>query len=587
MAQFNSITEQLKMREAKLVIGVCMAARSRAHRNWKAIDMKVTDAANEAKDNVKYLTTLEKSLEPLYSGTPLAVIDSLPALLNNIKMMHTIARYYNTAERMTTLFVKVCSPPPCYAAAKPTRAAPFRRSHPNFTPPLTMSQFIPRLPPPPPLQVTNQMIQNCRMFIEGPGKLWDQDKPKLLSNLEHCLKLNEQYQEQYKLTRDRLAQQPKGGKLFEFNETKIFFKFDLFCKRLTKLHDMFTTVHQFTELSKHTHIDGLEDMVKTFFEIVDEFKRKPYDMLDYMKSQFDRDYLEFNVQINDLETALQGFINSSFENITSTEHALNLLKQFQSILQRDSLKQDLDDKYMVIFQNYGLDLDVVQKIYEKHKSGPPLARNAPPVAGNVMWSRQLLRRIEDPMKKFAANKTIMATKESKRIVKTYNRVARALIEFETLWHQAWVRSIENAKAGLQATLIVRHPDTGRLLVNFDKEIMQLMRETKWLQRMGVEVPESAKMVLLQEEKFKHYFAQLSYALKEYDRVLGSVLPVVTPLLGPHLEDLEKKIQPGMFILTWTSMVRFPLGPHRLASPTCSPQSTCLDRCARSSARADV
>lgn len=244
-------------------------------------------------------------------------------------------------------------------------------------------------------------------------------------------------------------------------------------------------------------------------------------------------------------------------------------------------------------QNYGLDLDVVQKIYEKHKSGPPLARNAPPVAGNIMWSRQLLRRIEEPMKKFAANKTIMATKESKRIVKTYNRVARALIEFETLWHQAWVRSIENAKAGLQATLIVRHPDTGRLLVNFDKEIMQLMRETKWLQRMGVEarrrrrflpplplaalfpaspsllslshtvpaplslsqVPESAKMVLLQEEKFKHYYAQLTYALKEYDRVLGSVLPVVTPLLGPHLEDLEKKIQPGMYILTWTSMVR--------------------------------
>ena len=36
-------------------------------------------------------------------------------------------------------------------------------------------------------------------------------------------------------------------------------------------------------------------------------------------------------------------------------------------------------------------------------------------------------------------------------------------------------------------------------------------------------------------------------------MLGTVLPVVKPLLGPHLEDLEKKIQPGMFILTWTSM----------------------------------
>lgn len=92
-------------------------------------------------------------------------------------------------------------------------------------------------------------------------------------------------------------------------------------------------------------------------------------------------------------------------------------------------------RYMVIFQNYGLDLEAVQKIYEKYKHSPPLVRNAPPVAGSIMWARQLLRRIEEPMKKFTHNKSIMATKESKRIIKTYNKVAKALVEFETLWHQ--------------------------------------------------------------------------------------------------------------------------------------------------------
>ncbi len=54
---------------------------------------------------------------------------------------------------------------------------------------------------------------------------------------------------------------------------------------------------------------------------------------------------------------------------------------------------------------------------------------------------------------------------------------------------------------------------GKLLVNFDKAIMQLMREAKYLQRMGCPVPEAARMVLLQEEKFKHYFNQLTYALQ--------------------------------------------------------------------------
>ena len=52
--------------------------------------------------------------------------------------------------------------------------------------------------------------------------------------------------------------------------------------------------------------------------------------------------------------------------------------------------------------------------------------------------------------------------------------------FEYLWYQAWVQSIDQAKAGLQATLIIRHPDDGKLYVNFDQEILQLIRESKCL-----------------------------------------------------------------------------------------------------------
>ena len=86
------------------------------------------------------------------------------------------------------------------------------------------------------------------------------------------------------------------------------------------------------------------ELITRFLDILDEFKRKPYDLLNFQMNQFDRDYLEFNVAIHDLETSLQGFINTSFETIPSTEQALALLKQFQAILQRDNLRADLDNK---------------------------------------------------------------------------------------------------------------------------------------------------------------------------------------------------------------------------------------------------
>lgn len=48
-------------------------------------------------DNVKYLSTLEKYTEPLYHGNPDSIIEALPGLMNNLKMMLTIARYYSFA----------------------------------------------------------------------------------------------------------------------------------------------------------------------------------------------------------------------------------------------------------------------------------------------------------------------------------------------------------------------------------------------------------------------------------------------------------------------------------------------------------
>jgi hypothetical protein len=62
-------------------------------RRWKQIDISITEAFYESKDNVKYLTTLEKFIEPLYTGTPTTIVDNLNALMNSVKMIHTIARW--------------------------------------------------------------------------------------------------------------------------------------------------------------------------------------------------------------------------------------------------------------------------------------------------------------------------------------------------------------------------------------------------------------------------------------------------------------------------------------------------------------
>lgn len=97
-----------------------------------------------------------------------------------------------------------------------------------------------------------------------------------------------------------------------------------------------------------------------------------------------------------------------------------------------------------------------------------MVRNAPPAAGAIHWSRQLLKRIEDPMKVFRDNRAINQLGDFSRIVKIYNRLATALVTFESLWFAQWKNRIEHAKAGLRATLFINHPNTGEILVNTDE-----------------------------------------------------------------------------------------------------------------------
>lgn len=313
------------------------------------------------------------------------MVSALPGLVSAIKMMHSIARYYNTSERMTSLFVKV----------------------------------------------TNQMIICCKNYILRPGKLWNQDKTQLVDRCKACLDLNEAYQFQYRKTKVNIISKTclkikystipshyqlelranPHGKQFDFSESAIFGKFDQFCWRVQKLIDLFATVQQFSALGEST-IENIQPIVKEFEEILAELKRKKYNFLDYRSILFDNDYMEFNYKIQELEQKLVDFINDCFVNSKSTSRSLKLLYQFKIVLKQEDLQKLLDEKYRAIFKKYGDDLAKVMKIYNTHKDKPPLPRNAPKVAGSIAWARQLLRQIEQPMELFKRTPAILESKVS-------------------------------------------------------------------------------------------------------------------------------------------------------------------------------
>jgi len=97
MQRLNSITEQFQSDHCKQIVEILSKVSTGSSekfgsqfpellRRWKQIDVTVTESANEAKDNIKYLSSLQRFVAPFYDGTVGTMTDAIPALVNSVKV---------------------------------------------------------------------------------------------------------------------------------------------------------------------------------------------------------------------------------------------------------------------------------------------------------------------------------------------------------------------------------------------------------------------------------------------------------------------------------------------------------------------
>lgn len=91
------------------------------------------------------------------------------------------------------------------------------------------------------------------------------------------------------------------------------------------------------------------------------------------------------------------------------------------------------------------------------------------------------------------------------------------------------------------------------LYQFICRILELIQESKWLTRLGIQIPESASSVMMQEGRFKNYKSHLQLCLEDYKFVCKQISDPLQGLFSPHIENVRQQLHPGLNTLAWNSM----------------------------------
>ncbi|XP_042366785.1 dynein axonemal heavy chain 5 [Plectropomus leopardus] len=503
MVTFNSLIEEVKRPQVKRTLGVLQVTKSRTLRAWRELDGDITVVANEAKDNVKYLYTLDKFFGPLGKCTPSTRWPPLPRSMANIRMIHSISQYYNTSERMTSLLLKV----------------------------------------------TNQMITTCRGYLtQGVTRIWDHSRPVLLQRISDCCHLNVEYQRSFQSVRDKLRENPENRQ-FDFSENYIFGKFDAFCRRLEKIADMASSLESLAAL-QHMKVEGAEKIYARYQTIVSTTKSKTYDVLDHRKLEFDSDYADFQIQVQGLFQSLQALLDFWFHQSLTTERMLQLLQVFES---SPTAGLDLRPHHLLLLQRYGRELELLRRTYQRQRDRPPAGRNLPPVAGRILWCRQLFRKIEAPMLILKTKLEVLKGPEMTKVIRSYNKMAVALLQYELLHLQGWSQAAESAPPRLSAALLVRQQSSKEVFVNLDPVVLEVLQEARWMTKLGVTVPKVVLKMTSREAHVKALYKRLLELLQDYSSVVARIPPLLFPLMAPFVGRVEAALSPGLTTLSWTSL----------------------------------
>ncbi|NWR30007.1 DYH10 protein, partial [Tachuris rubrigastra] len=204
----------------------------------------------------------------------------------------------------------------------------------------------------------------------------------------------------------------------------------------------------------------------------------------------------------------------------------------------------------------------VKQIFVQNLKDPPLYKNHPAVAGAIFWSRSLFYRIKHTIIRFQEVEELLASEHGQKVKQIYLQVAKKMKEYEDQKYKEWRERTEHIvphllKDNLLTSSVTEESGTTKkslcFRVNFSPILQEIIIETKYMEQLGLPVPEIARFVALQENKYLGYTSRLKTMLGYYEQLMETLTEAETKLLDDYIQELWRILKAGHKRLTWNSL----------------------------------
>ncbi|KAL3856163.1 hypothetical protein ACJMK2_010948 [Sinanodonta woodiana] len=535
-AALSALVEQLKIP----TVSKMLEAYSHLENDFEDVKVELNKFYVEAKDNVRFLSTLERHFKNITHGATFqVVIETIPSMMNALRMVWIISRHYNKDERMVPLMSRIA---------------------------WELAERV------------DKVINIRTIFKNGTEDKKNTEEVK--RKTKEAEKTLQAWKQSYFTVRAKIESSGRDPR-WEFDRKKLFERTDYMSKICLDLYNVAQVLEEFynifgPELKAVTgdpkRIEEVLVRVNALVKPLEEVAFDPFVIKH--QSQWQNVMDRFDHEVEAIEGEAKMFIDESFQSLRSAEGAFDMLLNFKHIRSREAINAQMMQKFRDILVQYQKEVDLMDKLFQENKDNPPLHKNHSPIAGAIFWERSLFHRVKHVIIRFQSLEDMMTSEMGKQTRAKYLSVGKQMKAYEDMKYEQWREHVEQVLPSLlKRNLLVKPTQAQQLqlqaqeeekedigpsidlkyVVDFDPMLLEIISETKYMEQLGFSVPELARNVALQEEKYIKYVESLTHMLERYHKLLALLDEAETDLLEDHMRELRRVIRPGSRRLNWNSL----------------------------------